>query len=302
VDGPADVSSPLRLVSPEASSKKGFKLGKRKSQGPLPPGVERRRRLRQERRQERLIQLWRLVFFLLTATGLSWLLLTLGWSLRSASQIQISGSQRMDETVVVNAAGLSFPQSLLSLEPGEIETKLMQELPVQEVSVQRRLLPPGLNIQLVERRPVAAATRMGPKGIERGMVDREAQWMPMDMAKQGEKPASAVKIEGWISSRRAVIARILQEQDRLGRPLKTIVVEPAGGINLRIETLGLVYLGANDALLDQQFKTIAQLNQSLPPGLRGSTSEGLDLSDPGQPELKLRPAPNPSTQEKVSDR
>lgn len=302
MDGPADVSSPLRLVSPEASSKKGFKLGKRKSQGPLPPGVERRRRLRQERRQERLIQLWRLVFFLLTATGLSWLLLTLGWSLRSASQIQISGSQRMDETVVVNAAGLSFPQSLLSLEPGEIETKLMQELPVQEVSVQRRLLPPGLNIQLVERRPVAAATRMGPKGIERGMVDREAQWMPMDMAKQGEKPASAVKIEGWISSRRAVIARILQEQDRLGRPLKTIVVEPAGGINLRIETLGLVYLGANDALLDQQFKTIAQLNQSLPPGLRGSTSEGLDLSDPGQPELKLRPAPNPSTQEKVSDR
>ena len=302
MDGPADVSSPLRLVSPEASSKKGFKLGKRKSQGPLPPGVERRRRLRQERRQERLIQLWRLVFFLLTATGLSWLLLTLGWSLRSASQIQISGSQRMDETVVVNAAGLSLPQSLLSLEPGEIETKLMQELPVQEVSVQRRLLPPGLNIQLVERRPVAAATRMGPKGIERGMVDREAQWMPMDMAKQGEKPASAVKIEGWISSRRAVIARILQEQDRLGRPLKTIVVEPAGGINLRIETLGLVYLGANDALLDQQFKTIAQLNQSLPPGLRGSTSEGLDLSDPGQPELKLRPAPNPSTQEKVSDR
>ena len=302
MDGPADVSSPLRLVSPEASSKKGFKLGKRKSQGPLPPGVERRRRLRQERRQERLIQLWRLVFFLLTATGLSWLLLSLGWSLRSASQIQISGSQRMDETVVVNAAGLSFPQSLLSLEPGEIETKLMQELPVQEVSVQRRLLPPGLNIQLVERRPVAAATRMGPKGIERGMVDSEAQWMPMDMAKQGEKPASAVKIEGWISSRRAVIARILQEQDRLGRPLKTIVVEPAGGINLRIETLGLVYLGANDALLDQQFKTIAQLNQSLPPGLRGSTSEGLDLSDPGQPELKLRPAPNPSTQEKVSDR
>ena len=288
-------------MSPEASSKKGLKLGKGKRQGPLPPGVERRRRLRQERRQERLIQLWRLVFFLLTATGLSWLLLTLGWSLRSASQIQISGSQRMDETVVVKAAGLTFPQSLLSLEPGEIETKLMQELPVQEVSVQRRLLPPGLDIQLVERRPVAAATRMGPKGIEQGMVDRKAQWMPMDMAKQGEKPASAVKVEGWISNRRAVIARILQQRDQLGRPLKTIQVEPAGGISLRIETLGLVYLGANDALLDQQFKTIGQLNQTLPPKLRGASSEGLDLTDPGQPELKLRPKPNPANQGKVSD-
>ena len=289
-------------MSPDASSKKGLKLGKRKSQGPLPPGVERRRRLRQERRQERLIQLWRLVFFLLTATGLSWLLLTLGWNLRSASQIQISGSQRMDENVVVKAAGLSFPQSLLSLEPGEIESKLMQELPVQEVSVQRRLLPPGLDIQLVERRPIAAASRMGPKGIERGMVDREAQWMPMDMAKRGEKPASAVKVEGWISNRRTVIARILQQRDLLGRPLKTIVVEPAGGVSLRIEMLGLIYLGSNEALLDQQFKTIAQLTQSLPPNLRGTFNEGLDLSDPSQPELKLRPAPKPTTPAKVSNR
>ena len=289
-------------MSPDASSKKGLKLGKRKSQGPLPPGVERRRRLRQERRQERLIQLCRLVFFLLTATGLSWLLLTLGWNLRSASQIQISGSQRMDENVVVKAAGLSFPQSLLSLEPGEIESKLMQELPVQEVSVQRRLLPPGLDIQLVERRPIAAASRMGPKGIERGMVDREAQWMPMDMAKQGEKPASAVKVEGWISNRRAVIARILQQRDQLGRPLKTIVVEPAGDVSLRIEMLGLIYLGSNEALIDQQFKTIAQLTQSLPPNLRGTFNEGLDLSAPSQPELKLRPAPKPTTPAKVSNR
>ena len=289
-------------MSPDASSKKGLKLGKRKSQGPLPPGVERRRRLRQERRQERLIQLWRLVFFLLTATGLSWLLLTLGWSLRSASQIQISGSQRMDENVVVKAAGLSFPQSLLGLEPGQIETKLMQELPVQEVSVQRRLLPPGLDIQLVERRPIAAASRMGPNGIERGMVDREAQWMPMDMAKRGEKPASAVKVEGWISNRRAVIARILQQRDLLGRPLKTILVKPAGDVSLRIETLGLINLGANETLLEQQFKTIAQLTQSLPPDLRGTSNEGLDLSDPSQPELKLRPAPTPTTPAKVSDR
>lgn len=200
----------------------------------------------------------------------------------------------MNENVVVKAAGLSFPQSLLSLEPRQIETKLMQELPVQEVSVQRRLLPPGLDIQLVERRPIAAATRVGPDGIERGMVDLEAQWMPMDMARQGEKPASAVKVEGWISNRRAVIARILQQRDQLGRPLKTIVVEPAGGVSLRIETLGLVYLGANDALLDQQFKTIAQLTQSLPPSLGGVSSEGLDLSDPSQPELKLRPKPKPA--------
>ncbi len=288
-------------MSPEESRNKGTKRSKGKSQGQLPPGVERRRRLRQERRQERLIQLWRLVFFLTAATGLSWLLLTLGWSLRSAEQIEIRGSQRMGQNVVVNAAGLTFPESLLSIEPAQIEQKLMQELPVQEASVQRRLLPPGLDITLVERRPIAAATRTGPMGIEQGMVDREGQWMSMTMARQGEKPESAVKVEGWISSRRAVIARVLQQQERLGRPLKTILVEPAGGISLRIETLGLVYLGANDALLDQQFKTIVQLNESLPPNLRGVSNAGLDLSDPSQPELKLRPPLKPAPRTKASD-
>ena len=134
------------------------------------------------------------------------------------------------------------------------------------------------------------------------MVDREAQWMPMDMAKRGEKPASAVKVEGWISNRRAVIARILQQRDLLGRPLKTILVKPAGDVSLRIETLGLINLGANEALLEQQFKTIAQLTQSLPSDLRGTSNEGLDLSDPNQPELKLRPEPTPITPAKVSDR
>ena len=111
-----------------------------------------------------------------------------------------------------------------------------------------------------------------------------------------------MKVEGWISNRRAVIAHILEQRDLLGQPLKTIVVEPAGGVSLRIETLGLVYLGANEALLDQQFKTIAQLNQSLPPNLRGASNEGLDLSDPSQPELKLRPAPNSKNAKKASDR
>ncbi len=293
-------------MSSEASRNKGrnkgFKLGKRKSQTPLSPGVERRRRLRQERRQERLIQVWRLLFFSTSAAGLGWLLLTLGWSLRSEQQIQISGSQRMGQKVVVNAAGLTFPHSLLKLEPRKIEAKLMQELPVQEASVQRRLLPPGLNITIVERRPMAAATRVGPKGVEQGMVDREGQWMSMTMAQQGEKPASSVKVEGWISSRRAIIAHILQQREKLGLPLKAILVEPAGGISLRIESLGLVYLGSNDALLDQQFKTIAQLNQSLPDNLRGASNAGLDLSDPSQPELKLRPRLKTSPLSKASDR
>ncbi|NDD70324.1 MAG: cell division protein FtsQ, partial [Synechococcaceae bacterium WB9_4xC_028] len=38
------------------------KSASRTTEAPLPPGVERRRRLRRERRQDRLIQLWRLLW------------------------------------------------------------------------------------------------------------------------------------------------------------------------------------------------------------------------------------------------
>ena len=291
-------------MRPKASKKKSRKLGKQNSTGPLPPGVERRRRLRQEMQRETLTQFRRTGFFLLSGAALAWLLLTLGWSLRSKTQIQINASQRMDHNAitdaVVEAANLTFPQSLLALKPRQIETQLLQELPIQQASVQRRLLPPGLDIQIVERQPIAAATRIGPKGIEQGMVDSKGQWMSTSMMKESVKPATAVKVEGWISRRKEIIAEILQRSASLNRPLKAILIEPAGGINLRVETLGLVSLGTNDKLLDQQFKIIEKLNKSLPSDLRGPSNAGLDLSDPNQPELQLRPSIKPNIPDKDS--
>ncbi len=77
-----------------------------RSSGPLPPGVERRRRLRQERRREQLIQSWRILLFGGVSTGLIWLLLNAGWSLRSQEQLSVSGSDRLGSEAVVKAAGL----------------------------------------------------------------------------------------------------------------------------------------------------------------------------------------------------
>ncbi len=165
-----------------------------RSSGPLPPGVERRRRLRQERRREQLIQSWRILLFAGVSSGLIWLLLSAGWSLRSQEQLSVSGSERLGSDAVVKAAGLRFPRPLITLEPGRLERRLLAELPVQSVSVQRRLVPPGLVITLKDRRPIAAASRMGARGREQGMVDLEGHWMPLTIARQGEGPASAVRL------------------------------------------------------------------------------------------------------------
>tara|TARA_Y100000589_G_scaffold159691_1_gene151901 strand:+ start:629 stop:1240 length:612 start_codon:yes stop_codon:yes gene_type:complete len=190
---------------------------------------------------------------------------------------------------VVKAAGLRFPRPLITLEPGRLERRLLAELPVESVSVQRRLVPPGIEVKLKDRQPIAAASRMGARGLEQGMVDRQGHWMPLTVARQGEAPSSAVRVEGWIPSRRRMIATVLEQRDQLGSPLQVIKIAPDGDLSLRTQTLGLVRLGSNERLLDQQLLTIALLSSSLPETLRGKASSGIDLSDPSKPELQLQP-------------
>ena len=276
-----------------ARSKAG-KKDRSSSSRPLPPGVERRRRLREERRRERLIQTWRTLLFGGVSTGLIWVLLTSGWSLRSQQQLRVRGSDRLGSDAVVKAAGLRFPRPLITLEPGRLERRLLAELPVESVSVQRRLVPPSLEVRLKDRRPIAAASRMGSRGMEQGMVDVEGHWMPLTVARQGEAPSSAVIVEGWIPSRRRMIARVLEQRDQLGSPLQVIQIAPDGDLSLRTENLGLVRLGSNERLLNQQLVTIALLSSSLPANLRGQASSGIDLSDPSKPELQLRPNSKPA--------
>ena len=166
--------------------------------------------------------------------------------------------------------------------------------------MQRRLLPPGLDIVLEDRRPIAAASRTAARGREQGMVDREGNWMPLTVARQGDAPATAVRIEGWIPSRRSVIASVLERRDQLGSPLLLIQIAPDGDISLRTKALGLIKLGSNQQLLNQQLNTIALLSSSLPENLRGQTSDAIDLSDPSKPELQLKPKPKPLSDPKTS--
>ncbi|EAR18264.1 cell division protein FtsQ/DivIB [Synechococcus sp. W2B2] len=258
---------------------------------PLPPNIERRRRLRQEKLRERIIQAWRILFFAGSTTALAWILLSSGWNLRSIDQIRVSGSDRVGAESVVEAGDLRFPIPLLSLQPGNLERLLMDELPVQSVSIHRRLLPPGLEIKLMDRRPIAAATRNAAGGIERGMVDREGFWMPMTAALAEETPESDVRVQGWTLTRRATIAKLLEKRDQLGSPLQVVLVAPDGDLSVRMASLGLVKLGSNAALLDQQINTVIELTRSLPPQLRGQNNSTIDLSDPSKPELQLPPPP-----------
>ena len=258
------------------------------SDSSLRPGAERRRQLRQERRADRLLNLWRLVVFSAMAGGLGYGLLTQGWTLRSPSQVEVSGSRLVSRDQVIQAAGLSFPQPLLALQPRQIIQTLSTALPVENVRVSRLMLPPRLRVELIDRSAVARAERRNKDGLEQGYVDRLGNWISLrqnlGVRLEGTQE---LRVVGWNERHRPALAKVLQERPAFGGKLKEIRFDPEGSLWLSTTDLGPVRLGPADGQLERRLAVAAHLNATLPADLRGRRPQIVDLSDPDQPELSL---------------
>jgi len=258
-----------------------------------PPGVERRRQLREQRRKERLRNLWRLLFFSACATCLGYGLLRQGWSLRSPAQVEVLGSEQVSRDQVIRAAGLRFPVLLLSLQPRRLQTDLAAALPVEQVRVERLMLPPRLRIGLVDRQAVARAERRSAAGFEQGYVDRLGNWMSLgqqQVARSRPAPALEVRVVGWQERHRQTLVQILERRSSLGSQLREIRFEPSGNLLLVTQSLGQVRLGPPDAQLARRLDVLQHLSRQLPAQLKGRPFRSIDLSDPDQPELGQAPA------------
>ena len=258
------------------------------SDSSLRPGAERRRQLRQERRADRLLNLWRLVVFSAMAGGLGYGLLTQGWTLRSPSQVEVSGSRLVSRDQVIQAAGLSFPQPLLALQPRQIIQTLSTALPVENVRVSRLMLPPRLRVELIDRSAVARAERRNKDGLEQGYVDRLGNWISLrqnlGVRLEGTQE---LRVVGWNERHRPALAKVLKERQSFGGKLQEIRFDPEGSLWLSTTDLGPVRLGPADGQLERRLAVAAHLNATLPADLRGRRPQIVDLSDPDQPELSL---------------
>ncbi len=265
---------------------------------PQAPGVERRRQLRQQRRQEFLRNIWRLLLLSGAAAGLGFVLLRQGWSLRQPSQVEVIGSERVSRDQVIQAAALRFPVPLLEIDPRGLRTRLGEALPVERVQVERLMLPPRLRIELVDRQAVARAERRTPEGVEQGYVDRVGNWISrsqQSVGTRGRNPEPAVRVVGWQERHRAPLTQILARSESLGSPLREIRFEPGGTLWLVTASLGQVRLGPPDGQLNRRLDVLRYLSEQLPSRVKGRSVQSVDLSDPDQPELGLPPGTPPET-------
>lgn len=258
---------------------------------PLPPGVIRRRELRQQRRTERLRNGWRLLVFSALSAGLGLVLLRQGWILRDSSLVEVSGSRLISREQVIQAGQLQFPLPLLELRPRQLAAQLATVLPVEQVRVSRLILPARLRIELADRQAIARAERRLHQGSEQGFIDRSGHWISRrQSAGIHLAPGGNLMVLGWQERHRAALSLVLDHRAALGPGLRQIRFDADGSLWLTTAELGPLRLGPVDARLERRLEVAAHLNRVLPQQMRGRLPRMTDLSDPEQPELSLADA------------
>tara|TARA_B100000700_G_scaffold1805_1_gene2228 strand:+ start:4095 stop:4925 length:831 start_codon:yes stop_codon:yes gene_type:complete len=239
-----------------------------------------------------LIELWQLVFFSSISTLLIFIYLNQAWEPINLEQIEMLGLSGISKNDLDKAVSQFLSKNLLELNPKEIENHLLKKLPINGVSVNRRFFPPGIQLSIIERDPVAFASRITSNEIEKGMIDIEGNWIPLKFVAQSKKNNTTIFVENWNKSKRYDIKQIIKNRFILKSSLKKIKINSLQEMSIETSYFDSVLLGSNTDRLMEQINKLNQLQKSLPNLLINTKVKIVDLKDPTKPELKTEKIPN----------
>ena len=234
-----------------------------------------------------LIEVWQLLFFSITSIFLIFTFLNQAWEPISFDQTKITGLSGIKKRDMKRTTRIFYPKNLLELNPKEMESYLIKKLPIKGVSVSRKFFPPEININVLEREPIAFATRVFSSSIEKGMIDIEGSWIPLQFVDQSKLNKTKLHIENWNPNKKKEIIQIVKNRFVFKSPLQKISINPVQEISLTTEHFDSVLLGSGTDRLIEQINMLNQLQKSLPNLLINTKVKIVDLKDPTKPELKI---------------
>jgi cell division protein FtsQ len=250
--------------------------------------------LRSHRRLKLLQSLWRTLAVSGLAGGLVWGTTQPIWVLRESNQVIVEGNRLISKQVIKSLLPLSYPQSLLRIEPEAIARSLELQDTIAEATITRELFPPGLRVQVKERVPVAIAQSLlalgsstpNPKASV-GLLDENGVWIPIQTyaSQSSNLQLPNLRVIGLPEQYRPYWNQLYQAVSR--SPIKVIEIDCQDPANLILKTeLGIVHLGSYSARLTEQLKVLDQMRQ-LPAKLNFSQIAYIDLKNPKTPLVQM---------------
>tara|TARA_B100001029_G_C14986159_1_gene409105 strand:+ start:109 stop:942 length:834 start_codon:yes stop_codon:yes gene_type:complete len=234
-----------------------------------------------------LIELWQLLLFSSSSIFLISTFLNQAWRPINFEQTKITGLSGITKNDIQKTTSNFYPKNLLELNPKEIEDYLIRTLPIKGVSVSRKFFPPEIHLNIIEREPVAFASRLTLNNIQKGMIDIEGSWIPLKFVNESKKNKIQLSIENWNRNKKNDIISIIKNKFLLQSTLQKITITPNQEIEIKTENFNSVLLGSDTKHLIEQINKLNQLQKSLPNLLINTNVKIVDIKDPRKTELKI---------------
>ncbi|MGC8713668.1 MAG: cell division protein FtsQ/DivIB [Leptodesmis sp.] len=266
--------------------------------------AQRRQQLRRQRRVRFLQTAWRALAVCGLAGGAVWVVTLPVWLIQKPEQVKIEGNHLLQSQMIRSLLPISYPQSLLRLEPQAIAKELMAKAPIADVVVSRQLFPPSLTVRIKERYPVAIAllsqsdlqylyqkTSRDKGGVLRAwLLDENGLQIQIEnyevITRSMKLPD--LKIIGNFDHYHAIWPQLYRETSRSPVKITEIDIQNPANIVLKTE-LGIVHLGSFGPRFPEQIKTLDRMRK-LPNQISPSQIEFINLRNPASPTLQMIPS------------
>ncbi|MEA5571333.1 cell division protein FtsQ/DivIB [Calothrix sp. UHCC 0171] len=261
--------------------------------------TQRRNKLRRQRRVKIIQRIWQTVAVSGLAGTLLWGAIQPHWVIKAAKDIEVSGNQLLSNEAVQSRIALSYPQSMWKIEPSQIAESLQKQPAIARANVSRRLLPPGLVVEIQERIPVAIAVVLERNGSDEGvtektlgLLDITGTLIPADFYSSSNVKSKlpTLKVIGVPEQYRQFWAQFYQTLSRSSVKITEIDWRDPSNLILKTE-LGQVHLGTPNSLLPEKFKVLLQMAH-LPAQVNTDQIEYIDLKDPDSPTIQISRSTN----------
>jgi cell division protein FtsQ len=266
--------------------------------------TERRQKLRRQRRWKVVQASWRTLAVSGLAGGLVWGATLPAWTIRVPEQIAIDGNEFLSEEAVQALLPIAYPQHLLQLQPQALANQLKSQTFIADATVTRHLFPPGLTVQVQERRPVAVLLEpnVGAAGANSPEQSTQPAVLPgatqiklldetgvtislANYSGSNQSPLPTLRVVGMPRQYLAEWSKLYQQVSRSS--VEVVEIDWQDPANLILKTdLGIVHLGSYSSQFPKQLNALNQMRE-LSKTVNTSQIDYIDLRNSDNPSLHM---------------
>ena len=201
--------------------------------------------------------------------------------------IRISGSKLFTQNDILNNSSLKLPIRLIFIETNYLEKELKRNLSLKNISVNRQILPFGLQVYLNTRVPVAYGEKILNDEKIFGFIDKDGIFIKKQNADYVNLSESSMQVYGWKEKFKKVLSDIFFANDNYELEIVKITFSPNGFLTLEEKDLKTIFLGFNPNLINYQLQIINNLKNEFKNNNFSEKMDNIDLTDPNKPKIKV---------------